>query len=51
MLGTLSVQLDDKMLVERPIVALSEVKKGGLITRVYDRVGLTVHTLLEKINF
>lgn len=49
-LGTLSVQLDDKTIAERPIVALNEINKGGLLSRIYDHIALSVQTVLGKLS-
>ena len=40
-LGKLTIKLNDKVLVERPIVALEEVKEGGLWTKFTDYIRLT----------
>lgn len=50
-LGSIAIQLDDKTLVQRPIVALEEVKSAGFFKRMIDRAGLTIHSLLDKISF
>jgi D-alanyl-D-alanine carboxypeptidase (penicillin-binding protein 5/6) len=49
-LGTIAIQLDDKTIIERPIIALNEIKAGGFFSRVYDRIALTVHTLVDKVT-
>lgn len=48
-LGTIAIQLENKTIVERPIIALNEIKAGGFFGRMYDRVGLTLHNLLDKV--
>jgi D-alanyl-D-alanine carboxypeptidase (penicillin-binding protein 5/6) len=47
-LGKLSIQLDNQVLLERPIVALNEVKSAGLWGRMVDTLRLTVAGLREK---
>ena len=49
-LGTLAIQLDNKTIAERPIVALEEVPKGSFLNRSYDTVALAIHHILEKIT-
>nr|MBP9764293.1 serine-type D-Ala-D-Ala carboxypeptidase [Gammaproteobacteria bacterium] len=49
-LGTLSVQLDNKTISERPVVALADVEAGGFINRFYDSIALSVLSLVEKVK-
>ncbi len=49
-LGTLSVQLDNKTISERPVVALTDVEAGGFINRFYDSIALSVLSLVEKVK-
>ncbi len=49
-LGSLKVQVEDKLIIERPIVALHPVASGGFLSRTYDRLALSVQTLWEKIT-
>jgi D-alanyl-D-alanine carboxypeptidase (penicillin-binding protein 5/6) len=39
-LGTLIVRLDDKILVEKPLVALEEVEEAGFFTKIWDHIVL-----------
>jgi len=48
-LGTLTVELENKTIIERPIVALNEVPPAGFFNRIYDSLALTVHSLIGKI--
>lgn len=47
-LGNLKVHLDDKLIIERPIVALQPVAAGGFLSRMYDRLALSLKTLWDK---
>lgn len=47
-LGTLAIQLDNKTLTERPIVALQTVPEGGFLSRIVDTLSLTVQNLWDK---
>lgn len=49
-LGVLSVELDDKTLVEKPIIALNVVEDGGFFSRMYDTVTLGFHKLVQKVT-
>jgi D-alanyl-D-alanine carboxypeptidase (penicillin-binding protein 5/6) len=49
-LGTLAIQLDNKTIVERPVVALEEIHPGNLLSRSYDTIALGIHNLLDKIK-
>lgn len=49
-LGTLSIQLDDKTIVERPIVALNTIEKANIMVRSYDAIKLTVKTVWDKVG-
>lgn len=46
-LGTLSVQLDDKIIAERPVVALQEVAQANIFNRLYDSATLTVKSFWD----
>jgi len=47
-LGTLKVNLDDKLIIERPIVALQPVAAGGFLSRIYDKLALSLKKLWDK---
>lgn len=47
-LGTLIVELDNKILVKHPIVALQTVEAAGIFGRLYDKVALTFQNLWDK---
>lgn len=47
-LGTLTVNLDDKVLTERPVIALKTVAAAGFFSRVYDSFALTLQSLWDK---
>ena len=49
-LGTLAIQLDNKTIVERPVVALEEVLPGSILSRGYDTFALAIHNLVEKVK-
>lgn len=49
-LGTLAVQLDNKTISERPVVALTDIKAGGFLNRLYDNVALSVQSLVDKVK-
>lgn len=49
-IGTYKVQLQDNVLVERPIVALVTVSKGGIWRRVKDSITLNIEYLWEKLK-
>ena len=42
-LGTLNITMDDKVIAERPLVALQEVPEGGFWTRMVDSVKIWLH--------
>lgn len=48
-LGSLQVHLNDKLLAERPVVALTAVSEGGFLSRLYDRLALAIQLLWEKL--
>jgi serine-type D-Ala-D-Ala carboxypeptidase (penicillin-binding protein 5/6) len=48
-LGTIAIQLDNKTLAEYPIVALNTIEKGGFLSRLYDRVALSIHSIVTKV--
>lgn len=47
-LGTISVQLHDKTITERPIVALKEAPAANIFSRLLDRASLLFYSMLEK---
>lgn len=49
-LGSLQVNLNDKIIAERPIVALTPVAKGGFLSRLYDRLALAIQLLWDKLT-
>ena len=49
-LGTIAIQLDNKTISERPVVALTTVESGGFLNRLYDNVALSVQSLLDKVK-
>jgi D-alanyl-D-alanine carboxypeptidase (penicillin-binding protein 5/6) len=49
-LGTMTVQLGDKTITEKPVIVLNDVQAAGFFNRLLDRVGLTFHTMLEKVT-
>ncbi len=49
-IGTLTIQLDDKTISEHPVVALTTVESGGILNRLYDNVALSVQSLLDKVK-
>lgn len=49
-LGTLSVQLDNQVIAERPLVALNEVKPAGFFRRMIDTMHLGFTGLREKVG-
>ncbi len=48
-LGTLRVRIDDRVLAERPLVALASVEQGGLFKRLWDWMKLFFLNLFEMI--
>lgn len=48
-LGIVAVHLNDKIITQRPIIALNDVKVGGFLSRAYDRVTLTLETIINKV--
>jgi serine-type D-Ala-D-Ala carboxypeptidase (penicillin-binding protein 5/6) len=48
-LGSLQVHLNDKLLAERPVVALTAVPEGGFLSRLYDRLALAIQLLWDKL--
>lgn len=48
--GTLSVQIDDKIIVERPIVSLNAVTSANVFSRIYDSVSITVQSIWDKTD-
>jgi D-alanyl-D-alanine carboxypeptidase (penicillin-binding protein 5/6) len=49
-LGTIAIQLNNKTVSERPIVALTDIETGGLFTKLYDNIALSVQSLVNKIK-
>jgi D-alanyl-D-alanine carboxypeptidase (penicillin-binding protein 5/6) len=49
-LGTLSVQLDDKKIIERPIVSLANVEESGFFGRMLDYIKITYHRLWNTVS-
>ncbi len=49
-LGTLSIELDDKVLAQKPIVALNPIEDGSFFSRMYDTVALNIHKLLHQVS-
>ncbi len=47
-LGSLQVKLDDDVLVEKPLVALQEIPKGSLWSRITDSLSMSVHNMINK---
>ncbi len=48
-LGTLQVHLNDKVIAERPVVAITAVPEAGFLSRLFDRLMLAIQLLWEKI--
>jgi len=49
-LGALSVHLDDKMVAERPLVALTSVEESGFFGRMIDSISMTCRKLWHKVT-
>lgn len=49
-LGSLSVQLEDKTIIERPIVSLAPVEEAGIFGRLYDSIALYTKSLWDKVT-
>lgn len=49
-IGTYTVTLHDKIIVEQPIVALTGIKAGGLWNRIKDSSVLSIKSLWEKVK-
>jgi D-alanyl-D-alanine carboxypeptidase (penicillin-binding protein 5/6) len=49
-LGTVTVQMNDKTLVERPIVALNTVAESGFFSQIFDTLLLNISSLWEKAS-
>lgn len=47
-LGTLTVQLDDKTILEKPVVALQTIPEANIFSRAYDSVALRVKSFWNK---
>ncbi len=48
-LGTISVLLDDKVISERPLIALNTIPQAGFFGRFFDSIALIFHTLWSKV--
>jgi D-alanyl-D-alanine carboxypeptidase (penicillin-binding protein 5/6) len=48
-IGTLSIQLHDQVIVQQPIVALQNIDRGSLLSRVYDYFHLSFEALWKKL--
>lgn len=48
-LGTLSISLNDKVIAEKPIVALNNVEPAGFFGRIYDSFAVTLQSLWERV--
>jgi D-alanyl-D-alanine carboxypeptidase (penicillin-binding protein 5/6) len=48
-LGTLKVMLYDKVLVEKPLVALNDVQEGGFFKKLMDQVKLLFAKMMESL--
>jgi D-alanyl-D-alanine carboxypeptidase (penicillin-binding protein 5/6) len=48
-IGTLSVQLHDQAIIQQPIVALQNIDRGSLLSRVYDYFHLSFEALWKKL--
>jgi D-alanyl-D-alanine carboxypeptidase (penicillin-binding protein 5/6) len=46
-LGNVNLELDDEIVVEAPLVALTDVNKGGLMSRMTDHAILLFNSLFE----
>lgn len=49
-LGNVTIQLDDKILMERPIIALNAVAQAGFFSRTYDSIAITMQSMWKKIR-
>lgn len=49
-LGTIIIELDEKVIAEQPILALNDVKEAGLFSRVYDSFAMTLKTIWDKVT-
>lgn len=47
-IGRLAVQLNDRTLADRAVIALQNVEKGSLLSRIYDYFHLSLDTLWKK---
>jgi D-alanyl-D-alanine carboxypeptidase (penicillin-binding protein 5/6) len=48
-LGTIAVQLEDKTIAERPIIALNAVEQANIFRRMYDQIALRLQNLWNKV--
>lgn len=49
-LGNISVTLDDKMIIERPVVALSTIEESGFFGRMMDSITIGCRKLWHKVT-
>ncbi len=49
-LGTLKVMLHDKVLVEKPLIALNDVQEGGFFKKLMDQVKLLFAHMMESLG-
>ncbi|WP_200770543.1 D-alanyl-D-alanine carboxypeptidase family protein [Sulfurivirga caldicuralii] len=49
-LGTLKVMLHDKVLVEKPLIALNDVQEGGFFKKLMDQVKLLFAQMMESLG-
>ena len=49
-LGVLSVLLDDKVIVEKPIIAMKDIPQANIFSRFYDYIALSFLTLWQRIT-
>ena len=49
-LGTLKVMLHDKVLVEKPLIALNDVKEGGFFKKLMDQAKLLFNNMMESLG-
>lgn len=49
-LGTLSILLDDKVIAEKPVVAMKAIPAANIFSRMYDHIVLAFLSLWERIT-
>ncbi len=49
-IGTFTIKHNDKVLIEKPIIALHTIESGNLFTKIGDYITLTFKSLMKKIN-